>query len=205
MKAAGCALFVVIFHVVLNHRCANGVMLNLGDITDVIQFGKEIATDILESWHLFSRDGPEDGLQPGDHFPFMKRNERRLMKQISTLSNRIESFEESSKIRSAVAFENVLKQLHHQAQLINHLGELNEQIGKITRTYRVFQHYANAPERYETFTLDEFITWCVSPDNGVPEILEKLHALIIPDKHGFGNQNLLKLLADNLEVSISAR
>ncbi|XP_012256459.2 uncharacterized protein LOC105686340 isoform X1 [Athalia rosae] len=201
MKVTKCCSVSFIFAVLCLHvfQSANGVVLmNLGDITDVIQFGKEITIDVLESWDLFARDGPEDNYG-GEYYPFMKRNEKRLMKKISALSTKIELFEYNSNLRITAAFENVIRQLDRQTDLSNHLTELNQQISRVSRSYQDFKRYANSTDKWEQFTLQEFVIWCVSPGDGIPNVLERIHDLIVPDKNGFGNKNLLELLANSLK------
>lgn len=200
-KARVPACVLVVFLVLVFNR-ANGVVVSIGDVTEIIQFGKEIALDIFHTWDLFVNDGPPNEDEGPNYYPFMKRNEKRVLKKLSALSDKIDAFEENVKIRNAVSFENMIRELHQQNQLLNHIWELNDQIARVSRRYRDFQEYSKAVEGYHQFTLQDFARACVSPNHGISERLERIHDLIIPEKHGFGHQNLLELLVNNLQVSL---
>lgn len=117
------------------------------------------------------------------------------------LSHKIESFEQNSLEQNTISLENLQQQLHTEQILSNHLKDLNLLIGRISRRYSPLTEYINPKKTYENFTLNDFASSCVSVNDGVIDILEQIHSLIIPEKVGFKNYNLLKLMAEYLKVS----
>ncbi|XP_046744712.1 uncharacterized protein LOC124410410 isoform X1 [Diprion similis] len=198
-KKCNAVLAVAVFFAInVFLHCANvgSTPVTLASVSSVLQFGKVVANEVVDLVELFGENIGEDFI---DHDLFTKKSEKRIMKKITQLYQRLENFEESSKMRASVTFENIIRQIHQQTQLTNHLYELNALISRTSLNYHKFKRFASAQDKFERFTLENFVEWCVAPDDGILDILERIHTLIVPDKNGFANENLLELLVNNME------
>lgn len=181
MKAATCALMVLVLHAVSNHRCVNGE-ISVATIEGFIEQGLDLVAKIQG---LTSSDGVGN-----------------LLAQISDLSERIESIERNSMVQNQLNFDKLPQLLHTRTLMADHLRYLNKQLIGISRRYGDLKEFADGTTTYEDFTLIDFATNCVSPGDGVPRTLEKLNSLVIPEKDSFKNHDVLRRLADYLQVSI---
>ncbi|XP_046425198.1 uncharacterized protein LOC124182252 isoform X2 [Neodiprion fabricii] len=168
----------------------------VGSISNVLRFGKEIMSDVFEIMELYP-DISKDRYVGSDLL--ISASQKRIMKKIAAVYRRLDVFEENSRIRLAVRIDGLTRQLHQQSQLSYYLSELDSQITDTSEQYDEFKLYANAPEKFEKFTLEKFAEWCVSHGDGMLVILEKIHALIIPHRHGFGTRKLLDLLVNYMK------
>ncbi|XP_046596572.1 uncharacterized protein LOC107224674 isoform X1 [Neodiprion lecontei] len=200
VKKRNAVLSAKVFFVinVLLLRCANvgSTPLTIASVSGVLQFGKVVVNEVVDLVELIGENAGVDFI---DHDLYKKKSEKRIMNKITQLYQRLENFEDSSKMHTAVTFENIIRQIHQQTQLTNHLNELNALISRTSLNYHKFKRFASAEDKFERFTLEKFVEWCVAPDDGILEILERIHTLIVPDKHGFSNQNLIELLVNNME------
>ncbi|XP_046483075.1 uncharacterized protein orion isoform X2 [Neodiprion pinetum] len=168
----------------------------VGSISNVLRFGKEIMSDVFEIMELYP-DISKDRYVGSDLL--ISASEKRIMKKIAAVYRRLDVFEENSRIRLAVRIDGLTRQLHQQSQLSYYLSELDSQITDTSKQYDEFKLYVNAPEKFEKFTLEKFAEWCVSRGDGMLVILEKIHALIIPHRYGFGTRKLLDLLVNYMK------
>lgn len=165
-----------------NHRCVDGNPMAVVPI--VVGIAKLGITLTKTIWEMTSTNDYDE-----------------LIGAMSDLSHRIDSLEQNSMLLNTIGIMIMPKQIRTQMLLIDHLRDIDEPMGKIGRKYNLLKHYINETITFENFTLVDFATHCVSSHDGLTENLQKLHALIIPDKNGFKNHNFIKLLSDDLKVS----
>lgn len=67
--------------------------------------------------------------------------------------------------------------------------------------YRSFENYAQKENNFERLTLEDFAKTAISHDsNSAHNLIERIHAFIVPNSRGISDTGLMKLLQKSLEV-----
>lgn len=177
------------------------IELNFGDVTEILNFSRETVTGVLEALEWSRKSNPEDKEYD---FPFVKRMEKRLMNQISVVSEKIDRFEANMAHRSDEMVSTIVRDIPLRIRLDQSLHDMWREIGRVEDTYKNFVDYSKSTDKYEVYTMKEFAASCVSSASGaLPDLLKDIHRLAVASPaDGFDN-SILVLLARNTKVSFS--
>lgn len=97
----------------------------------------------------------------------------------------------------------ILHNLPDRVRLELRLNDLLDYITRMDVMYKSFDNYASRKNDFERLTLEDFAKTAVSHDsNSVNNLIERIHALFVPNKRGLSDSGLMRLLQSSLEVSI---
>ncbi|KAJ8687401.1 hypothetical protein QAD02_023195 [Eretmocerus hayati] len=203
---------VAAFALLLLVSCGPGQIktfdLDIGDVTELLKFSREVVTDVLESYKLIKpKPAPGDDLNGGNGFPFVKMMEKRLMNNIGQVSRKIDAVEARLEHKTELLLDSVLEKLPEREALENAMHDLWKYVGQVEHAYHNFVMYAEAPsQRYERYTVEEFARNSVSSQlNALPDVLKMIHRLVVPqdwDSDVF-HRSILTLLAKNMQEASS--
>lgn len=193
-------LGVTLLVVLASAGCGFGVGLN--DVIDVLRLGRQVVMQAMESWEMVLPAHAGDKL-PGEDLVLVKVIERELLKQMDQISKQIGKYQERMENKADEILTQLLLQLPLQRRLDNSLRELDRYVGQVQGLYKLFEMYADNPDKYEKYTILQFAKTCVSPRLGeLPDVLESIHRLMVPSKERVYNGSILVLLANQMAVSI---
>ena len=173
--------------------------LSIMDIKDVLRFGVDTMRDVLESWEMIRPKTPGD---EENSLPFVYRMEKELRNSISRVSDKIEIYQNRMEIRVDAVVARLLTDLPLQEKLDLNLRLLDQYIGQINDLYYNFVTYVTATAKYERYTLEDFARTCVSSRSGaLPDLLKRIHRLLVPHSDADFNASILVLLANKMQVS----
>lgn len=176
-----------------------GFELGLNDALDLIRLGRETVVELMESWDMI-RTHNSAAVQEQDYL-FVKRMEKELRQRIDRVSKKIDVYQERMEIKIDAILTQLLLRLPMQRRLDDSLRELDHYIGQVLGLYKLFERYAENPDRYEKYTMIQFAKSCVSPRlNDLPDVLKSIHRLTVPSEQQVYNRSILVLLADQMQV-----
>lgn len=173
--------------------------LSLLDIKDMLRFGRETMTDILESWEIIRPKKPNE---EENGYPFVYRMEKEIKNRIAMLSNKIDLYQRKLEIHIDTILPKLLTDLPLQENLNSKLRTLDQYVGQINDLYYNFEFYVKKTDKYEKYTLEDFALTCISSRSGaLPDILKNIHRLLIPSADKTSNSSILVLLGKQMNVS----
>lgn len=177
---------------------SRAIDINLYDAVDLIRLGREVVTEVMESWEMIkSRDPGNEELD----FPFVKRMEKELRQRIDGVSKKIDLYQERMEAKADTILTQLLQRLPMQRRLDDGLRELDHYVGQIHGLYKMFELYAANSDRFERYTITQFAHSCVSPRlGGLPDVLKSVHRLMVPSEQQVYNRSVLVLLANEMQV-----
>ncbi|XP_011646314.1 uncharacterized protein LOC105432972 [Pogonomyrmex barbatus] len=183
---------------------SHGFDVSLNDALDLIKLGRETVVEMLESWEMIHTHGPVE--QEGGQDLLVKRMERELRRRIDLVSKKIDIYQERMEIKADTILTQLLLRLPMQRRLDDSLRELDRYIGQVQGLYKIFEMYADNPDRYERYTIVQFAKSCVSPRLGeLPDVLKSIHRLMVPSEQQVYNRDVLRLLANQMQVGTGIR
>lgn len=186
---------VVAFVVLAFSQCTSGIVI--GEVLDIIKVAKDVAIAVAKAWSLIDEhtDFSEVPL------PLVDKTERRLFNKMGRINDKLE---ELSSVVDAVGSQTISTVLHTLPERVRLELRLNDLLDYITRmdvTYRHMSQYLTYQDEIERLTLEDYAKSIVSHDAGsVRNLVERIHAFIVPNGDGFTNTGLLKLLGKSLKV-----
>ncbi|CAH2096559.1 unnamed protein product [Euphydryas editha] len=166
------------------------------EAVDVIKLGIEIGEEVLSSWEVISKPLNVSG---GVELPFIKRRERQVLSRLAQVRRAISKLELDIEKNGAVAMI-VARSIGRGTRLelkLHEMGDLLSRIDSADRNLRVYLKTANL----EKSTLQDFAEWCVSHDSGaLPDLLERVYAMIAPPHKHLLGRGILQMIADDLQV-----
>ncbi|XP_076675055.1 chemokine-like protein orion isoform X1 [Andrena cerasifolii] len=171
--------------------------LSIMDIKDILRFGVDTMRDVLESWEMIRPKSPGD---EENTLPFVYRMEKELRNSISRVSDNIEIYQNRMEMRVDAVVAKLLTDLPLQEKLDQNLRMLDQYIGQINDLYYNFVMYVTATTKYERYTLEDFARTCVSSRSGaLPDLLKRIHRLLVPHPDADFNASILVLLANKMQ------
>ncbi|XP_076754957.1 chemokine-like protein orion isoform X1 [Xylocopa sonorina] len=181
-------------------KFTNSVKFGYVDVVDLIKFGHEVMTNVLESWELVNPRDPEFE----NSLPFIHRMERELKTHISRVSHKIDRFQEQMDVRLDTIVAKLLTEIPLQERLDQKLRMIDQSVGQINDLYNIFELYSMAPDKYAKFTLEDFARTCVSSRSGaLPDLLKRIHRLFVPSPDEILSRSVIILLANQMAEASS--
>ena len=203
-RSASLALTMTLALVLSTLQEARSIEISLSEVTEVLKFGREVVTDVLESYQLIKPKLP--GKDAGTDFPFVKMMEKRLMSRIGLVSAKIDAFEGRIEHRNELLLDSLLNKLPEREQLEKSLHDLWKYLGQVDNAYQSFVRYAENFNGYDPYTMEEFARNAVSSNlNALPDVLKMIHRLVVPPKSRddlFHSRSVLTLLSRGMQVKI---
>lgn len=171
--------------------------LSLGDITEVLHFAREAVEGGLQTFEIIRKSNPEDAEYD---FPFIKKMERRLMNQISMTAKKIDVYQEKMELKSEEALDKILTTLPINNKLDRSFHEMTSILTRVDDLFKDAVAY-NSSAQYQRLTKEEFAKISISSLPGaLPDLLQKLHRLVVPGQYDNYDNSLLVLLAQSTKV-----
>ncbi|KAI4500300.1 hypothetical protein M0802_004717 [Mischocyttarus mexicanus] len=189
-------IVIISFHVKPNNCLGD---LTFGDVGDILRFGQETIQELLKVLEIIDNvPGNEDNI------PFISRKEKMLKNRIREVSSKLDYYQERTEAKTEKVFEQLMINLPMKLSMENDFREFDHYIGQINDLYDVFVKYANSPEAYERFTLENFAKASVSPDLGaLPDVLKTLHRLIVPNQSQLFNRSIIVSFSNQMKVRLT--
>lgn len=93
----------------------------------------------------------------------------------------------------------ILHNLPERVRLELRLNDLLDYLTRMGTNYRRMQKYSK--EEYERLTLEDFAKSVISHDaSSVVNLVERIHAFVVPSARGISNTGLFELLATSIQV-----
>ncbi|KAL0118791.1 hypothetical protein PUN28_009452 [Cardiocondyla obscurior] len=176
LACAGCTSAIGLddaFHLMKLARTAME-MMDFGDMIKLIPNDKLLNEDLI----------------------FLKTMERELIKRMGQISDQIQEYQNRVEDKVDTVLTQLLLHLPAQRRLDDSMKDLDFYIGQVQGLYKIFESYADHPDKYERFTLLQFAKTCVSPALGdLPDVLKSLHRLVVPSEQRVYDRSILVLLA----------
>lgn len=195
-------VFTILFLLLVLTRYNRAFDISMNDALELIRLGHDSVMDILETWDMI-RPAASGTTGGAEDFVFVKRMEKKLRERIDRVSKKIDDYQERMEIKADNILSQLLIQLPMQRRLDDSLRELDHYIGQVDGLYSVFDTFANDPNKYERYTIEQFAKSCVSPNLGaLPDVLKSIHRLIVPSEQQVYNRSVLVLLAQQMKVGL---
>ncbi|XP_054008089.1 uncharacterized protein LOC128892046 isoform X1 [Hylaeus anthracinus] len=174
---------------------------NIIDARDTLRFGGEVLMDILESWELIRPRNPGD---EDLSYPFVRRMEKEIARQISEVSEKIDNYQDKMEIRIDTIMAKLLTDLPLEERLDHKLRTVDQYLGQINDLYKNFLTYVESQRKYERYTLEDFARTCVSSRSGaLPDLLKSIHRIVVPWSEESFTTSILVLLSKQMRDSSS--
>ncbi|XP_049872978.1 uncharacterized protein LOC126371706 isoform X1 [Pectinophora gossypiella] len=173
--------------------CAHAL---LDDALEVIKLSKEIGEEVLSSWDIIGKPFNVTG---GVELPLVRRREREVLARLGQVSRALEKLELGVEKSETIAIL-IAKSVGRGARLELRLLEMSDLLSRIASADRRMREYVRYQRELERDTLENFAKWCVSHDPGaLPDLLERVHSLIVPPHKNLLGRGLLQLVLDDLQ------
>lgn len=95
----------------------------------------------------------------------------------------------------------ILHSLPERVRLELRLNDLLDYITRMEANYRRMQNYGTEEKDYERLTMEDFAQSVISHDpSSVVNLVERIHAFVVPHRRGITNSGLFGLLANAMQV-----
>ncbi|XP_050311529.1 uncharacterized protein LOC126747077 [Anthonomus grandis grandis] len=176
------------------HKGSGGIIVS--EILDILNVGKEVAVSLVKAWDLVDQN-IEFSEVP---IPILHKTENKLFGKIEKINSRLE--EMSGRIDSigTQSMTTILHSLPDRVRLELRLNDLLDYLTRMQTSYNRMQQYATERREYERLTLENFAKSVISHDtNSAINLVERIHAFVVPNGRGISNTGLFELLAISMQ------
>lgn len=171
----------------------------VSDVLDIIKLAKDIVLGAAKAWSMVDEhtDFSEVPL------PLVDKTERRLFSKMQVINSKLEQMSLQIDSVGTQTISTVLQNLPERIRLELRLNDLLDYITRMDVTHRHMSQYIAYQNEIERLTLEDYAKSIVSHDAGsVRNLVERIHAFIVPSGKGFASTGLLKLLGKSLQVTM---
>lgn len=170
----------------------------IDEALDVIFLSKEIGEKVLSSWDVIGKPFNATG---GVELPIIKRRETQILSRLAQVTNAIERLELKLDQNSVALM--LAKGGGKNPGLELRLHEMADLLSRVSSANRQMREYVRLQQALERSTLEDFAAYCVSHDPGaLPGLLERAHALVVPQHGHLLGRSVLTLMLEDLQVCI---
>ncbi|KAJ8946873.1 hypothetical protein NQ318_006783 [Aromia moschata] len=178
--------------------------LGLGETLDILKVAKDVVGTIAKAWNIL------DQYADFSKIPTLlqDRTESRLFGRIGNITAQLDNLAQQVDTVGTATIAMVLQNLPDQVRIELRLNDLLDYMTTMNGTYKHLKNYVKEKRSVERWTLEDFSKHAVSHDSSsVSNLVERIHAFIVPNGRGIGirNMGLLKLLKKYLEVILPKR
>lgn len=125
----------------------------------------------------------------------------RIFDTLQDVQEQLTEMSESLHNRLDEVLEELLARLPLKGRLDARMHDLHAYILHIDRLYRVFEFYVNKRTNFNNYTIEKYAETIVSYQRGdLPDILDRLHSLIVPTRSMTISDSLMAIIADDINV-----
>lgn len=183
--------------VLLTAQCRPASAFVIGEVLDIIKVAKDVVIGIAKAWSIIDEHTDFSEIP----LPLVDKTERRLFYKMENIAEKLDKLSLHMEAIGTQTISTMLHNLPERVRLELRLNDLLDYITRLDVTYRHMQQYVTYQDEIERITLEDFAKSIVSHDAGsARNLVERIHAFIVPSGKGIVNTGLLKMLGKTLEV-----
>lgn len=175
-----------------------GETIVISEALDIIKLAKDVVITAAKAWNMIDEhtDFSEVPL------PLVDKMERKLFNKMELINDKLSKLSAEVDSVGTQTISTVLRNLPERVRLELRLNDLLDYKTRLDVTYRHLQQYMTYKDEIERITLEDYAMSIVSHDpDSARNLIERIHAFIVPAGKGISDSGLLKLLGSSLQVS----
>lgn len=169
----------------------------VSEVLDIIKVAKDVIIGVAKAWSIIDEHTDFSEIP----LPLVDKTERRLFHKMENIADKLDKLSIHMEAIGTQTISTMLHNLPERVRLELRLNDLLDYMTRLDVTYRHMQQYVTYQDEIERITLEDFAKSIVSHDAGsARNLVERIHAFIVPSGKGIANTGLLKMLGKTLEV-----
>ncbi|CAG9773548.1 unnamed protein product [Ceutorhynchus assimilis] len=189
-------VFLLAIIVFVNFHGQTKAVFSVSGLLDILKVAKDVTVALVKAWDLVDQN-IEFSEVP---IPILHSTEKKLYGKIDRINSQLQDLAARVDNIGTQSMTTILHSLPERVRLELRLNDLLDYITRMDANYRRMQKYGTGDKTYERLTLEDFAESVISHDSSsVVNLVERIHAFVVPNGRGISDTGLFDLLANAMQ------